>query len=145
MMYQHDVLGHQQSVGQPAPYISAPLNTSLIVTKASEQNGVSSGTAKLQNGAVQGNGRHPQQTAVANGRPVTRKSNDQANGKAVSLTNGSTAAKQLLQYGNRTLVDGKNLMEVQTYRRYWAEKQTLPTSKTALLDFYRQQAQTVAG
>ena len=144
MMYQHDVLGHQQSVGQPAPYISAPLNTSLIVTKASEQNGVSSGTAKLQNGAVQGNGRHPQQTATANGRPVTRKSNDQANGKAVSLTNGSTAAKQPLQYGNGALIDGKNLTEVQTYRQYLAEKQSVPASNPALLDFYRQRAQVVA-
>ena len=138
MMYQHDVLGHQQSVGQPAPYISAPLNTSLIVTKASEQNGVSSGTAKPKTDPVQKNGIHPQQPVVANGRPVTRKSNDQANGKAASPTNGSKTVKQPLQYGNGTLVDGKNLMEVQTYRQYVAEKQSAPASKTALLEFYWQ-------
>ena len=80
-----------------------------------------------------------------NGRPVTRKSNGQANGKAASPTNGSTAVKQPLQYGNGTLVDGKNLTEVQTYRQYLAEKQSAPASKPALLDFYRQRIQPVAG
>jgi len=44
-----------------------------------------------------------------------------------------------------TLVDGKNLTEVQTYRQFLAEKQSAPASKTALLDFYRQRAQMVAG
>ena len=128
---------HQQSVGQPAPY--------LLVATASEQNGASNGTSKPQDSPAQGNGIHPQQSAVANGRPVTRKSNGQANGKAASPTNGSTAVKQPMQYGNGTLVDGKNLTEVQTYRQYLAEKQSAPASKTALLDFYRQQAQAVAG
>ena len=128
---------HQQSVGQPAPY--------LLVATASEQNGVSNGTAKPKNDSAQDNGIHPQQVAVANGRPVTRKSNGQANGKAASPTNGSTAAKQPLQYGNGALVDGKNLTEVQTYRQYLAEKQSAPASKTALLDFYRQRTQVVAG
>ena len=138
MMYQHDVLGHQQSVGQPAPHASAPLSTSLLVATASEQNGVSNGTAKPKTGPAQ-------KTVVANGRPVTRKSNGQANGKAASPTNGSTAVKQPLQYGNGTLVDGKNLTEVQTYRQYLAKKQSAPASKTALLDFYRQRVQVVAG
>ncbi|GJM41390.1 MAG: hypothetical protein DHS20C20_16720 [Ardenticatenaceae bacterium] len=128
---------HQQSVGQPAPY--------LLVATASEQNGASNGTSKPQDSPAQGNGIHPQQSAVANGRPVTRKSNGQANGKTASPTNGSTAAKQPLQYGNGTLVDGKNLTEVQTYRQYLAEKQSAPASKTALLDFYRQRTQVVAG
>ena len=137
MMYHHGVVGHQQSVGQPASY--------LLVATASEQNGVSNGTAKPKNDSAQDNGIHPQQVAVANGRPVTRKSNGQANGKAASPTNGSTAAKQPLQYGNGALVDGKNLTEVQTYRQYLAEKQSAPASKTALLDFYRQRTQVVAG
>jgi hypothetical protein len=128
---------HQQSVGQPTPY--------LLVATASEQNGVSNGTAKPKTGPAQDNGIHPQKTVVANGRPVTRKSNGQASGKAASPTNGSTAVKQPLQYGNGTLVDGKNLTEVQTYRQYLAEKQSTPTSKTALLDFYRQRMQVVAG
>ncbi|MEZ4590962.1 MAG: hypothetical protein R3D55_07440 [Chloroflexota bacterium] len=108
MMYHHGVVGHQQSVGQPAPY--------LLVATASEQNGVFNGTAKPKTGSVQNNGTPSQKTVVANGRPVTRKSNGQANGKAASPTNGSTAVKQPLQYGNGTLVDGKNLTEVQTYR-----------------------------
>jgi len=63
---------HQQSVGQPAPYTSAPLSTSLLVATASEQNGVPNGTNKPENGPDQKNGIHPQQTVVANGRPVTR-------------------------------------------------------------------------
>jgi len=87
---------------------------------------------------------HPLQADVANGRPVTRKSNDQANGKAVSPTSGSTTNKQTLQYGNGSLVDGENVTEVQTFRRYLAEKQSAPASKTALLGFYRQRAQVVA-
>ena len=136
---------HQQSVGQPAPYTSAPLSTNLLVATTSEQNGAPAGIAKPKTGPVQNNGIHPQQTAVANGRPVTRKSNHQANGKAASPTNDSTAVKPPLQYGNGTLVDGKNLMEVQTYRQYLAEKQSAPASKTALLDFYRQGMQMVAG
>ncbi|MAU00675.1 MAG: hypothetical protein CL608_26320 [Anaerolineaceae bacterium] len=135
---------HQQSVGQPAPYTSAPLSTSLLVATTSEHNGPPTGTVKPENSPVQDNGIHPQQADVANGRPVTRKGSGQANGKATSPTNGSTAVKQPLQYGNGTLVDGKNLTEVQTYRQYLAEKQSAPTSKTALLDFYRQRTQAVA-
>ena len=145
MMYQHGVLGHQQSVGQPAPYTSAPLSTSLLVATTSEQNGGSNSNANPQHGSTQNNGIHPQQSAVANGRPVTRKSSGQANGKAASPTNGSSTVNQPLQYGNGTLVDGKNLTEVQTYRQYLAEKQSAPASKTALLDFYRQRVQVVAG
>lgn len=141
MMYHHGVMGHQQSIGQPTPYTSAPLSTSLLVATASEQNSGPNGTAKLQNGPAQGNGIHPQQTAVANGRPVTRK----GNGKASSPTNGSMVGKQPLKYGNGTVVDGENLTEVQTYRQYLAEKQSAPASKTALLDFYRQRTQVVAG
>ncbi|MCB9005785.1 MAG: hypothetical protein H6656_00095 [Ardenticatenaceae bacterium] len=137
MMYHHGVMGYQQSVGQPAPY--------LLVAAASEQNGGPNGAAKPQNGSAQNNGIPSLQTVVANGRPVTRKGSSQTNGKAASPTNGSTAVKQPLQYGNGTLVDGKNLTEVQTYRQYQAEKQSAPASKTALLDFYWQQAQVVAG
>lgn len=128
---------HKQIVGQPAPF--------QLVATASEPNGVPNGTAKPKNGPTQDIGIHPQRADGANGRPVTRKSNGQANGKAASPTNGSTAVKQPLQYGNGTLVDGKNLTEVQTYRQYLAEKQSAPASKTALLDFYWQRAQVVAG
>ena len=95
-----------------------------------------------------GSQRHVQavrSAADGNGRPVTRKSSGQANGKAASPTNGSTMVKQPLQHGNGTLVDGKNLTEVQTYRQYLAEKQSAPASKTALLDFYQQRTQVVAG
>ena len=46
--------------------------------------------------------------------------------------------------GQDPLVAEKNLTEVQT-RQYLAEKQSAPASKTALLDFYRQRTQAVAG
>ncbi|MFZ1397497.1 MAG: hypothetical protein WAS33_11390 [Candidatus Promineifilaceae bacterium] len=130
MMYHHGVMVHKQIVGQPAPF--------QLVATASEPNGAPNGTAKPKNRRVQDNGIHSQRADGANGRPVTRKGGGQANGKAASPTNGSPAVKQPLQYGNGTLVDGKNLTEVQTYRQYLAEKQSAPTSKTALLDFYRQ-------
>ncbi|MCB8980638.1 MAG: hypothetical protein H6657_24780 [Ardenticatenaceae bacterium] len=128
---------HKQFVGQPAPY--------LLVATASEQNGVSNGTAKPETRPTQNNGIDLQKTVVANGRPLTSKSNGQAIGKAASPTNGSTAVKQPQQYGNGTVVDEKNMTEVQTYQQYLAEKQSAPASKTALLDFYRQRAQMVAG
>jgi hypothetical protein len=92
-----------------------------------------SGT-KNKNGAVQVTGCFVR-FKPPNVRPVTRKSNGQTNGKSASPTIGSTAVKQQLQYGNGTLVDGKKLTELQTYRQYLTEKQSAPTSKTALLDF----------
>jgi len=58
---------------------------------------------------------------------------------------GSTAGKRPLQYGNGTLVDGKNLTEVQTFQRYIVEKETAPESKTVLLDYYRQHTPTNKG
>jgi hypothetical protein len=136
---------HQQSAGQPAPYTSAPLSTSLLVATTSEHNGAPTRTAKPENSPVQDNGIHPQRADVANGRPITRKSTGQANGKTTSPPNGSPAGKQPLKYGNGTWVDGENLTEVQTYRQYLTEKQSAPASKTALLDFYRQRTQAVAG
>jgi len=90
---------HRRSVGQPAPY--------LLVAAASEQNGGPNGAAKPQNGSAQNNGIHPQQSAVANGRPVTRKSNGQANGKAAGPTHGSTAAKQPLSMAMGHWLTGK--------------------------------------
>jgi hypothetical protein len=42
------------------------------------------------------------------------------------------------------MVDGQNLTEVQTFQRYMAEKKAAPESKAVLLDYYRQQVQTVA-
>ena len=128
---------HQQSAGQPAPY--------LLVPTASESNGLANGTAKPKNGPVQDNGIHPQRADVANSRPITRKSTGQANGKITSPPNGNPAGKQPLKYGNGTWVDGENLTEMQTYRQYLTEKQSAPASKTALLDFYRQRTQAVAG
>ena len=95
---------------------------------------MSNGTAKPKASPAQNNWIHPQWADAANGRPVTRKSN----GQAASPSKGSTAGKQPLQYGNGTLVDGKNPTEVQTFRQYLAEKLSAPTSKTVLLDFYRQ-------
>ncbi|MCC6602175.1 MAG: hypothetical protein IT327_03135 [Anaerolineae bacterium] len=119
------MMAYQQSVGQPAPF--------QLVATASEPNGAPNGTAKPKTGPIQDNGIHQQRADVANGRPVTRKSSGQANGKVASPPNGNSTVKQPPQYGNGTLVDGKNLTEVQTYQQYLAEKQSAPASKTALL------------
>lgn len=135
---------HKQSVGQPASYTLTPLSTSLLGATASEPNGASNGTAQPKNGQILGNGIQPQRDDGVNDRPVTRKSSGQANGKNAMPPNGRSPVKQPLQYGNGTLADGKNLTEVQTYRRYQADKQSAPASKTALLDFYRQRTQAVA-
>lgn len=127
------IFAHKQMVSQPAPY--------LLVATSSENKGDPIMTTKPENSVAQVNSTGQSQTRMANGRPLTRKDAVKPNGVA----NGKSEDKRPLQYGNETLVDGKNLTEVQTYRQYLAEKQSAPASKTALLDFYRQRMQVVAG
>jgi hypothetical protein len=47
-------------------------------------------------------------------------------------------AVPLMAYGDGTAVDAGNQTEVQTYRRYLAEKQTPLQSKDALLAYYQE-------
>lgn len=133
------MLTHKQAVGQPAPF--------LLVATASENNGAPGIAPRPENGAtIQPNGSGKQHAGVANGRPVTRKDVVKANGAAAAKpANGNPTAPQPLQYGNGTLVDGKNITEVQTFQRYKAEKQAVPASKADLLDYYRERIQAPAG
>jgi hypothetical protein len=109
------MLGQQRVVGQPAPYLL-----------------VAAGREAARNGE-------------ANGRPVTRKDVVKADGAAAKSAKGKLTGQRPFQYGDGTLVDGENLTEVQTFQRYQAEKQAAPTSKVALLDYYRQRMQAVGG
>lgn len=131
------ILAHKQIVGQPPPY--------LLVATSSENNDTPKITTEPNSGEVRVNGNGELQANLANGRPVTRKDVVKTNGAAVKPANGNPAAKQPLQYGNGTLVDGKNITEVQTFQRYKAEKQTAPASKVDLLDYYRERMLTPAG
>jgi hypothetical protein len=76
---------------------------------------------------------------------VTRKDVVKADGAAAKSAKGKLTGQRPFQYGDGTLVDGENLTEVQTFQRYQAEKQAAPTSKVALLDYYRQRMQAVGG
>lgn len=132
------ILAYKQAVGQPAPF--------LLVGTSSENNGTPGITPRPEKGvAIQPNGTGKQHSGMANGRPVTRKDVVKPNGAAAKPANGNLAAQQPLQYGNGTVVDGKNITEVQTFQRYKVEKQTAPASKSDLLDYYRQQTHASAG
>lgn len=137
------MMANRQMVSQPMPY--------LLVAATSEANGVQTGPASPKNGTSR-----PPAAAANNGRPVTRKDPvPKVNAAATRQTNGqpqkpgtAVADTQLLQYGDGTMVDGQNLIEVQTFQRYMAEKKAAPASKAVLLDYYRQRVQvpaTVAG
>lgn len=150
------MMANRQIVSQPAPY--------SLVSATSEDNGVKM-TAAPAKAAPKSNGaaRAPVTTA-SNGRPITRKDPmPKANGGTTKQVNGQAAkpappasdqpAKTgtavsngpLLKYSNGLAVDGANLTEVQTFRQYVAERKTVPASKAALLDYYRQRALAPTG
>lgn len=143
---------NQQIVSQPPPY--------LLVPAASTTNGIQSAPT---NGTPKPSGATRPPVVTAKGRPVTRKDPiPKANGAATKQPNDqavkpappvsgqpqkpgtAVADTQLLQYGDGNMVDGQNLIEVQTFQRYKAEKKAVPESKAALLDYYRQRAQAPA-
>jgi hypothetical protein len=150
------MMANRQMVSQPAPY--------LLVSATSEDNGVKI-TATPAKAAPKPNGAAmPPVVTANNGRPITRKdpmpkanggATKQANGRAAKPAppasgqppNSDAAASDgpLLKYSNGLAVDGANLTEVQTFRQYVAEKKTVPASKAALLNYYRQRVQAPAG
>lgn len=143
------ILAHKQVVGQPAPYTTTPLSTSLLVATANEQNGVAIATAKPKDDPAQGNGIHPQQTAVANSRPVTRKTRQPKSAAPSPRISGSpqkgqdrhmrnASSEDALRYGDGTPVAADNLTEHHTYARYLEFNGENPPSKAALLAFYEQ-------
>jgi hypothetical protein len=124
------MMANQQMVSQPAPYLLGPAT------------GTASGAANA-NGAAK-----PPVVTAANGRPVTRKdaipkTTSASAPAAAKRVNGHQPAQPgmavpPMAYGDGTAVDATNQTEVQTYRRYLAEKQTPPLSKGALLAYYRE-------
>jgi hypothetical protein len=110
------MLTHKELVSAPPAYLLVP-----AVSEAELGD-----TANGRNG----NGMQPVGNGIAVSvpdQPATQE-NGRVNGRA-------TAA---MVYGDGTAVDAGNQTEVQTYRRYLAEKQTLPLSKGALLAYYRE-------
>ncbi|MCZ7672321.1 MAG: hypothetical protein M5U34_36970 [Chloroflexi bacterium] len=145
------IFAHKQMVSKPTPYTTS-LSTDLLAatsalraTTSVENKGTPPMPIKPKNGTAEANSIGKSQASRVNGRPVTRKDIVKANGAATTPANGNPAAPQPLQYGNGSLVDGKNITEVQTFQRYKAEKQAAPTSKADLLDFYQQRTPAVAG
>jgi hypothetical protein len=150
MMYHHGVLVNQQMVSPPTPYASAPLSTSLLVSTTSEVYGAKT---SLANGAPKPNGatRSPV-IAAGNGRPVTRKTaQPTTKAKSASITNGRSpnghgkqngngSQPRVLLYGDGTPVAASNQTERSTYANYQEAKGVIPPSKSALQQFYQQQA-----
>jgi hypothetical protein len=136
------MLVNQQMVSQPSPY--------LLVSTTSEVNGAKT---SLANGAPKPNGAaRPTVVAADNGRPITRKTAQPATtAKPMTVTNGRSPnghGKQngngplpkALLYGDGTPVAAGNQTERSTYARYQEAKGVIPPSKSALQQFYQQQA-----
>jgi hypothetical protein len=146
MMYHHGVVGNQDMVSKPSPY--------LLVSTTSEANGVKTNGVPEPNGAT----RSPV-VAADNGRPVTRKTaQPAAKAKPTPITNslppqrrggrspnghgkqnGNGSQPQRLLYGDGTPVAAGNQTERSTYASYQEAKGVIPPSKSALQQFYQQQ------
>jgi hypothetical protein len=132
---------NQQLVSRSAPY--------LLVPATSEVHGNRVASPVYGSQEPDGAARPTVVATVENGRPVTRKDPvPKTNGVSVKQANGNpgrqkttVATAQLLQYGDGSMVDGKNLTEVQTFQRYLADKEATPKSKVVLLAYYQEQAQ----
>lgn len=141
---------NQDMVSKPSPY--------LLVSTTSETNGAKSSPA---NGASKPNGAtKPTVVATDNGRPVTRKTAQPATAaKPAPITNslppqrrggrapnghgkqnGNGSQPQRLLYGDGTPVAAGNQTERSTYARYQEAEGVIPPSKSALQQFYQQQA-----
>jgi hypothetical protein len=146
MMYHHGVVGNQDMVSKPSPY--------LLVSTTSEANGVKTNGVPEPNGAT----RSPV-VATDNGRPVTRKTaQPAAKAKPTPITNslppqrrggrspnghgkqnGNGSQPRVLLYGDGTPVAAGNQTERSMYARYQELKGVIPPSKSALQQFYQQQ------
>jgi hypothetical protein len=141
------MVANQDMVSKPSPY--------LLVSTTSEANGVKTNGAPEPNGAT----RSPV-VAAANGRPVTRKSAQPTTAaKPAPITNslpprrrggrspnghgkqnGNGSQPRVLLYGDGTPVAAGNQTERSVYARYQEAKGVIPPSKSALQQFYQQQA-----
>ena len=140
------MLEYREAVGQPGPYLVVP------ATSDGSENGHGAQVAAPQPGTA---GVHPEQAM-----PVESGGDDSANGraqppeKAAAAARARQTAEELfgpdngrppqttppLQYGDGSAVDQGNSAEVQTFRRFLAEKRTAPASRAALQAYYRQRA-----
>jgi hypothetical protein len=138
LMAQHFVLDHQQLISQPAPHLlvaTEAAGTSVPADEDSDQ-GQEALTAGFQAETRNGD------------RPVTRKS--RANGGPalaparpavpphVEATAESIYGPGGLRYGDGSAVDAGNLVEVQAFQRFVAEKKNAPASRTILQAYYRE-------
>lgn len=134
------MLEHRDAIGQPGPYLVVP------ATSDGSENGhgapaTASHSAAVppqptvpakSNGDVHNNGRAPvveQAAAEAHARQTAEEMFGPDNGHARSL-----------RYGDGLPVDENNSTEIQTFRRFLAEKQAPPASRAALQAYYRRRA-----
>jgi hypothetical protein len=140
MMCHHGVMTDRHMVSRPAAYLLVPATSAangVQHTLASDAPGPE-GAVRPSVVAATGNDRLVVHDPVTGAKRVAAK---RPHGRPAKP---NTAAIQLLKYGDGSMVDGQNLTEVQTFQRYMAEKKAAPESKAVLLDYYRQQVQTVA-
>ena len=136
------MLENRDAIGQPGPY--------LVVSATSDgtENGRGATVTPPQPAAI-----HPEQAM-----PVESGGDGSANGraqppeKADAVARARQTAEELfgpdeghppqpassLKYGDGSAVDQGNSAEVQTFRRFLAEKRTAPASRAALQAYYRQ-------
>lgn len=138
------MLENREAIGQPGPYLVVP------ATSDGTQNGRETQVVTPQPGTI---GVHPEQAM-----PVESGGDGSANGRAQPPEKADAVARarqtaeelfgpdnghppqptSLLQYGDGSAVDQGNSAEVQTFRRFLAEKRTAPASRAALQAYYRQ-------
>ncbi|NKQ37559.1 MAG: hypothetical protein HF973_18340 [Chloroflexi bacterium] len=131
MMYHHGVAGNQNMVSKPSSY--------TLVSATSVSNSIRTAPA---NGVSKPNGAARPPVVANNGRPVTRKTAPNTNGRSQNghaKQNGNGSQPQVLLYGDGTPVAADNQTERSTYVRYRQAKSAVPPSKSALQQFYQQQ------
>jgi hypothetical protein len=138
------MLENRDAIGQPGPY--------LVVSATSNGSENVHGTQVVasQPGTA---GVHPGETlAVESGGDGSANGRAQPSEKAAALVRARQTAEELFgpddgqppqpapppwQYGDGSPVDENNSAEVQTFRRFLAEKQSTPASRAALQAYYR--------
>lgn len=132
------MLEYRDAIGQPGPYLVVPTTSDGSENRHGAPATVSHSAAvppqpivpAESNGDVHNNGRAPvaeQAAAEARARQTAEELFGPDNDHAPSL-----------KYGDGSPVDENNSAEVQTFRRFLAEKQAAPASRAALQTYYRQ-------
>lgn len=134
------MLEYRDAIGQPGPYLVVP------ATSDGSENGHGAPATAFHsvvvppepivpaesNGVVHNNGRaSAAELAEAEAR---------ARQTAEELFGPDNGHARSLRYGDGSPVDENNSAEIQTFRRFLAEKQAPPASRAALQAYYRQRA-----